>query len=335
MPCIKPAALRKGETIGIIAPSSPFAVINDKYFSRGVELIKQLGFNVVLGSKQSFSDFKTESGIAQRANDINFMFREKSISAILCAIGGYSSNDILEFLDYETIKKKPKIFIGFSDVTCLHFALLSKCNMTSFYGPMLTNFAAPDVHPYTLNFFKKALMCGDRPFVIQAASDFSDEEWYAKPGLTKRTWLKNACEVFRDGRASGILLAANLETLVSLAGTEYFPDFGDKILFLESSGGRDWREIARDLVHMRLLGAFDRIKGLVIGRFPSFDEQFAPVGRFYETLNFVLRGYRFPVLFNFSFGHTEPVCTLPIGVKCSLDTSRKSIEILEQCIVNE
>lgn len=330
MSYVRPVGLMPGDTIAIVAPSSPVSVIDDIFIAKGVQFIQKLGFQVKMGSRQTLADFKTESGIAQRADDINKMFCDDSVKAIMCAIGGYSANDILPRLDYETIKKHPKIFIGFSDIAMLQSAFLAKCNMVSFYGPMLVSFAAPDVHAFTIKHFLQGLQNKDSCFIV-SSDEYTDDAWYATPDLVKRSWHKNRCKTFKEGQAKGILLAANLETLVALADTPYFSPLENTILALESSGG-DWRHLARDLMHLRLMGAFEKVSGLVLGRIPNFDTVFTSENKFEDMLATILQGYSFPVLYNFSFGHTSPIVTLPIGVSCILDADKKSIEIVEQSI---
>jgi muramoyltetrapeptide carboxypeptidase len=207
-----PKKLKKGDCIGIVSPSS---FIKDKkkiYIENAAKKFKKLGLKVVF-SKNCFNKdkFKISSDSAEnRAKDINEMFSDKSIHAIYCSQGGETANQLLNLINFENIKKNPKIFLGMSDVDVLSYAIYSKTGLVTFNAsdPKIGNGAYLDFN-YSWESFIFRLF--DKSRII--------------PRLRGRKCV-------RSGIAEGKIMGCNLISLTKLGGTEFFPDFKNKILFL-------------------------------------------------------------------------------------------------------
>ncbi len=309
MKIIKPPKLKPGDKVGIISPSEP--IIYRKKFLRGVEALKKLGFRVVLGKNILKEHGAYMAGTdVQRAADLNAMFRNPQIKAVFCGRGGMASNRLLGLIDCAAIRKNPKVFMGYSDITVLLNAIHKKTGLVTFHGPTVESvfsFGFSGKHKYTREYFLKAV-ADSRPI-----------------GPVRR-W--RGLEILKKGRASGRLVGGNLSVLRTLAGTTFEPDWRGKVLF--------WEEVTETaqyvdfcLAHLRLAGVFKKISGMVIGKLVDCDilrsdddwkkEKALPLDKVVLEL---CRAYKFPIIKGAAFGHYWPMLTLPIGAKASIDTSK-------------
>ena len=313
MKIIKPPKLKPGDKVGIISPSEP--IIYKKKFLRGVETLKKLGFRVILGKNV----FKNRSGYMagsekERTADLNGMFRNKKIKGIFISHGGLNSNRLLDLIDYELIKKNPKVFLGFSDITVLLNAIYAKTGLVTFHGQNIEygfSRGLEGKYKYTCNYSAKAVMSNKSIGPIRQQQKF---------------------EILRSGKARGNLVGGNLMVLTTLLGTEYEPDWKNKILFWEEFG-ETAENIDFYLTHLKLCRVFDQISGMAIGQF-----EVLPLGddlKNQKTFSInkiileICRDYKFPIIKNVAFGHVYPQITLPIGVKATIDTSKKLFSIDE------
>ena len=243
---IKPRALRKNDKIGIISPSEP--IIYKKKFLRGVKTLKKMGFRVVLGKNVLKEHGAYMAGTDEkRAADLNAMFKNRGIRGIFCSRGGMTSNRLLDLIDYRSIKKNPKVFMGLSDITVLSNVIHKKTGLVTFHGPNVEfgfSHGIKGRHNFTFEYFKKAVMT-PRPI-----------------GNVPR-W--KTIDVLKAGKASGALVGGNLEVLMTLLGTKYEPNWKGKIFFWEEAG-RTTEEIDFWLTHLRLSGVFEKISGMAIGK---------------------------------------------------------------------
>lgn len=306
---IKPKALKKGDTIGIIAPSSP----EDKEkLHDSTKILEGLGFKVVHG-RSCYENYGYLAGDDElRAFDINTMFRNPKIDAIFCMRGGYGSIRILDLIDYNVIHKNPKIFMGYSDITALHIAIVQKTNLVTFHGPMLTSdFLSPGFESYTKASMLKALT---RPIPLGKIESPIEE--------TKSTMLK-------PGNAQGEIIGGNLSLLVSTLGTPYEIDTRGKILLIEETGEEPYK-IDRMLTQLRLSGKLYDVEGIALCQFTncepsdstksfSLDEMFKEVFSFFKK----------PIIKNVYTGHGESMATIPLGVLGKIDGS-KGVFIVEE-----
>ncbi|MBI2668950.1 LD-carboxypeptidase [Candidatus Woesearchaeota archaeon] len=336
---IKPKKLKKGDTIAIISPSSGLAKLFPHRIERAKIALERLGFKVKLFPTTSKFENGKAGIITERVKDIHDAFSDKSVKAIMCAIGGLSANELLEKLDYGLIKKNPKIFCGYSDITILHCAIQKKSNFVTFYGPCaMTQFGEyPEPLKYTVDFFLKAV-ANDKPVgIISSSEKWTDEvlDWGTKEDLKRpRKLSPNLGHVWlKEGKAEGKIVGGCLYSLLQVKGTEYDLDYADKILFIEVPEGEDFTKgtplsyVDSQLMDLRNAGVFDKIKGLIVG--VSFGYKENEPDQFKEFIRNHTKEYNFPVLFNVNIGHADPIITMPLGVKANLDSTSNLFSIDE------
>lgn len=337
---IKPKALEIGDTIGVVSPSAPLACLVPHRTKSGIKMLGELGFKVKVGKNALKVNGHTAGTPKERADDINAFFRDKKVKAIFSFIGGNHSNQILEYLDFDIIKKNPKIFLGYSDATILHFALYVKANLVTFYGPaVLTQFAEnPTILPYTKTYLKKALMKTNPIGKIKPSTQWTDEilDWFKKEDLKRPRKMKRnkGWEWLKFGKAEGPILGGCITSMLHLRGTEYWPDFRGSILFWETpeSGddftkGEKVENIDSYLTDLELSGVFKDIKGMVIGRFFGYSEQ--EKKEIIKIIEERTSDYKFPILLNVDIGHSDPMITVPLGVRVKIDSSKNLFQIEE------
>lgn len=330
--------LKSGDTIAIISPSAPLAGLLPHRLQKGINALKNIGMKVKLSKNALKIDNYVSANPKQRAGDINKAFADSSINAIMASIGGNHSNQILDYLDYETIKKNPKPVIGYSDITVLQTAIYAKTGLVTFYGPcLLTQFAEnPKPYGYTLKYFRKALFQNYPIGVIESSRLWTEEilDWFQKddlkrPRKTKRnkgwTWLKK-------GNGKGKLLGGCIVSLMHLRGTEYWPNFDNSLLFWEIPEGKsiyegeDPANVDSYLTDLKLSGVFNKIKGMIIGRPYHYSKEKQDLIKQIIIKN--TEAYKFPILFGVDIGHTDPMITLPIGITAKLDSSTNTFKII-------
>jgi len=287
---LAPEKLERGDTIGIVAPASPFDL---RKFNRGIDVLESMGFNVYIPEGIFNRNGYLAGTDVQRASILNNLFSKKNIKAIVCARGGFGSLKILSSIDYENILNNPKIFVGYSDVTALLSALFKKCRMISFHGPMATELGSASQR--TIN------------AMFSALTSRSDFEIFSKKGMS-----------LKPGIVSGLLLGGNLSTLCHLTGTPYLPDFKDSILFIEERGEALYR-IDRMFTHMTMTGCFNGISGLVLGSFTDCGS----VREIYKLVTGLFGKFDIPVLAGVAAGHGKENITIPFGLKATLDAGGK------------
>lgn len=313
MKIIKPKKLSPGDLIGIVSPAS--SPVDLEKINNGVIYLEKLGYKVIVG-KHVYSENDHYAGNdSQRLDDFQSMFKNKDVKAIFCSRGGYGSGRLLNDIDYSLIKKNPKILVGYSDITALQLAILKKCGLVTFAGPMVAVDFGGEVDEFTEEVFWRTITSDKK---IGKLANPDDEKFYV---LTK-------------GRGEGQLVGGNLSLVVSLMGTKYQPDFKDSILFLEEIAEPPYK-IDRFFNQLRLANVFGNIKGLIFGRFVDCYDTDATQRSF--TLNEVIVDYfeklKLPVIYNVKHGHLTQNITLPIGLKCKINSSRGFIEINEAGVI--
>ncbi|HEX8247410.1 MAG TPA: S66 peptidase family protein [Pyrinomonadaceae bacterium] len=329
---IKPPRLVPGSRIGVVCPGWSADVIDPQLWRDAVDKLKSKGFEVVEG-QYTRTRFGHSTGTAlERADDLMKMFEDRSIRAIMAGLGGSSSHQLLPNLDYETIRRNPKIFIGFSDITALSLGIYAKTGLVTFNGPVFSTFCQPELPEYTEECFDAVIIEGKKRLVIKPSAMWAEDLWFLKENFAPREWKKNAgWIVHQPGKARGIAIGGEISTLLLLAGTEYMPPFDEAILFLEGSGGYTTGEIDRYFTHLRQLGVYEKIQGLIIGRFPS-GVKFSNNDSLEMILQEATKGYDFPVVSGVDFSHTDPLITIPTGIVCQLDTTKQNIIYLEASV---
>jgi len=321
---ILPAKLGKNKSIGVVAPADPVAGVCQKdMIQRGYEYLKKKGFSVVEGkSVKKLTQKHIAGSVSLRINDIHDFVKRKDIGCIMAFWGGFNTNQLLDHLDYDLIKANPKIFIGYSDVTALTTAITTKTGLVTFSGPGVISFAKPEPFEYTWNYFEKMCVEPQEKLTIKPSQDYADDLFFLRKDDNHRIKKRNdGVKIFNGGKAKGEVVAGNLQTLLVLNGTEYLPDLTRKILFVEEDETSTPAHIDRFICQCKQLGWFDKISGLVFGRFTE-QSQFSPADSFEDILKEHLSNVKFPVLYNADFGHSDPMITIPNGGICIINGER-------------
>ena len=303
--------LKFGDTIGLIAPSG--AVRTEGAVARAVEETERMGFKVKLGESAQQKYGYLSGTDAVRARDINNMFADDEVDAIICIRGGYGAMRILDKLDYEMIVKHPKIFAGFSDITALHIALLNRCDLATFHAPMAVGWADGPMDDFSRESMYKALMHAE-PM----------GELVNPPEYEKKT--------VNPGVAEGRLVGGNLMLITSSLGTPWEIDTKGRILFIEEVSERTYC-VDRMLTQLRLAGKFDDCAGVVFGDFADCNIEYPEFGlTLEEIIRDVVAPCGKPIFTGLRCGHCSPKLTLPLGVKCRMDADACTLTVLESAV---
>jgi len=321
-----PQKLNIGDEIRIIAPSRSMAIISDKVKKIAKERLEKLGFKVTFGRHVEEIDEFNSSSIKSRIEDLHEAFSDKRVKAILTAIGGFNSNQLLKYIDYDLIKQNPKVLCGYSDITILQNAIYKKTGLITYSGPHFSTFGMIKGFDYIEDYFKKCLM-KEGDYKITPSKEWSSDAWYLNQ--EKRNFIKNEGYMnINNGNAVGTIVGANLSTFNLLHGTEYMPNLKDTVLFIEA----DVEGEAEFVVNFdRFLQAnihqinFSGVKGLIIGRFQKNS------GMTQEKLLKIIKTKKelenLPIIGYVDYGHTDPMITFPIGGKCQIKAKDNQTEI--------
>jgi muramoyltetrapeptide carboxypeptidase len=334
MKSIKPRRLEEEATIAVVTPSSPLLPDQLTNMNKNLALLKRLGYKIRFSKHFNEKLGHKAGSVEHRIADLEWAFENDDINAIICGRGGYNSNDLLDELDYGMIRKNPKIFCGYSDITFLHCAILSKTGLTTFYGPSA---GTPLVLPwegegYTFKRLLEVLSPVGKTLRVKPSDRFSSNYYLDSTILdSKRTKWKT----LRQGRAKGQLVGGQILTILNLAGTSYLPSFKDKILFWEDTESAT-AITERFLTQLKMLGVFDEINGMIVGRVN--DREYRIDDAAYTLHKVILdatKGYDFPIISDMDFGHSVPVFTIPYGVKAEMkaNPSKPELEFLEPAVV--
>ncbi|MAL16427.1 MAG: LD-carboxypeptidase [Balneola sp.] len=299
---IKPKALKKGDTLGLVAPASP--IYQSSVFEEMLENLKALGFELKLG-EHVWSQRGYLAGMdEQRAGDLMNMFEDPEVDGIMCIRGGWGCNRILPLLDYEVIRNNPKVFCGFSDITSLHMAIYQHSDLITFHGPV----GKSDWNDFTTSAFKQVIWNGETPEF--SVPDELDETF-----------------VVTEGKAEGKMLGGNLSVLVSMIGSDYLPSFEDSILFLEDIGESVYR-IDRMFTQLKLAGILDQLNGFVFGKCTDCDAGSNSLS-LKQVFDDHIKPLNIPAFYGAMISHEENNITIPMGMKAMIDSEKKTIQMLE------
>lgn len=312
MRVIKPKKLEKGDVIGVISPASSPDDLSK--IEKGAAYLERSGYRVELGKHTGKYNGYLAATDTERADDLNNMFKNKNVKAIICTRGGYGTPRLLDKIDYTSIKANPKIFIGYSDITALQLAIFKKTGLVTFAGPMVASDMSAEVDPFTEESFWKIITSSKKNGKLNLP------EGDKIAGITK-------------GAAKGRIIGGNLAMIMSIAGTDYLPDMKEKILFLEDVCEAPYR-VDRMLNQLRLMKVFKSLKGIVLGAFTECKEA-DPEKRTLslgEVMQDYLSGLKIPVVYNFPHGHIKQKVTIPFGIMVSINSSRSTIEYMENAV---
>jgi len=308
-----PTALLRGQTIGIISPSAASADRMEYTFAK--EAMEAMGLKVKVGS-----NFKNRFGHLagtdeERAADLNAMFADPEVKAIICLRGGSGAARILPLIDYEQVKANPKPLLGYSDITALHCALQSQTGLISFHGPN----GSGSWNSFHANQFQQL-------FFDQKLLSFKNEVTKGDDLVAKG----NRIQTLTKGTAEGKILGGNLTVLTALSGSIYYPDFQDAILFIEDVGEDPYR-IDRMMSTLKLNGTLGKIKGFVFGQC-SDCKPGSGYGAF--TVDQIMDQYiiplNIPAYIGAMIGHISKQFIIPVGARVRLNADQGSITLLEK-----
>jgi len=310
--------LKKGDCVRVITPARSLSIIDDETREFANNRFKELGLQIDFGKHVEESDICDSSSIVSRVEDLHAAFVDEKVKGIFTVIGGYNSNQLLRYIDWDLIRNNPKILCGFSDITALQNAIFTKTGLVTYSGPHYSTFAQKHHFDYTLEYVRKCLF-NDQPFFIKPSQNWSDDKWWINQEernlIPNPGWL-----IINEGEASGIIVGGNLGTFSLLFGTEYCPSLKDKILFIEDDFETKWYEFDRRLQSLIHQPEFSAVKGIVVGRFQigsgMTDELLIKSIKTKKELDHM------PIIANVDFGHSDPKITWPIGGEVAIHVSQ-------------
>jgi muramoyltetrapeptide carboxypeptidase len=306
MRLLKPARLQPGDQVGIIAPGGH---TNDDALAKAVANIESLGLRARLGDNVHYVYGNYAGTVEQRLADLHAMFLDPEIKAVWAIRGGSGCISLLERIDYKLIRAHPKVLIGYSDITCLHLALLRHAGLVTFHGPV----ASSTFSDYSVAHMQNVLMTPHDNYTIGMFDEHMPR-------------------AVHGGMATGRLIGGNLSLVAALAGTPYAADFRDAILYLEEVNEEPYR-IDRMLTQLQLSQGFRNAAAVMIGTNENCE---APEGEsaltLDDTLDQHLQPLTRPAVAGYSFGHIRNQFTIPVGIRARLDADHHTLTLLEPAV---
>lgn len=303
--------LQKGNTIGIVNPSQPLNDETRRYLSNFTKQMEILWLSVIYSKHYNWSSqYSTASGTPiERADDINAMFSDKNISAIWCGLWWDTANWVLDFINYENIKKNPKLLLWKSDIDVLHNAIHKKTWLISFHcsDPEIWRQMEFDIE-YTQKSFYDRLFNWERLIKLSSIG-------------SRKTIV--------PGKAAWKVIGCNIPSLLKLAWTDFFPDFKNSIYCIETYKSSP-SVLIPQLTQLKHLWVFDNINWMIIWNDYWFNSEEVNAER---IITDYCKGYGFPIMKCNEFGHYQPHAFLPIWAKIEFDSDAQTIEIIEDFII--
>jgi muramoyltetrapeptide carboxypeptidase len=296
---IRPAGLRPGDKIALVAPASSFS---REAFLAGCDRLRQMGFEPVYSQNIFDRDIYFAGTVERRAHEFQEFWRRDDIAALICVRGGYGSNYLVEKLDYDMIAAHPKILLGSSDITSLLTAIHDRTGLIGFHGPMV----AKDI----------------------AGGTFDEASWRsALQAASNWTVPSSGIEVLRTGKAAGRLYGGCLSIMVASLGTPFEIQTEDTILFIEDIAEKPFR-IDRMLMQLQLAGKLDSVRGFVFGEMLDCAPPKGETYTLQQVIMRVLAPYNVPIVYGLKSGHvTSGNITLPIGVQAELEAEGAEVQL--------
>ena len=304
-----PTKLKKGDTIGVIAPSNYIEKDDLEYINASIALMEASGFKVKFGKYVFENTLGYGTSPEKRAADINWAFKDDEVKAIMCVKGGEDSNTTLDYIDYEMIKNHPKIICGFSDNTSILNAIHEKAGLVTYHGPTFKSLTSWETG-YAYKQFIKTFVENTESLIMG-----EPEEKYT---------------TIQAGQATGELVGGNLSLFTKLVCGKYAVNVQNKILFLEELGFEAAPEMVNsNIYYLKQNGVFDKIAGLWIGNY----EHPSKISLEKIITNAIGDEYKFPIIKSNNFGHIDKKIIIPIGTKAEINTNEKiKIKLVEKCV---
>lgn len=306
---IRPAALKAGDTIAISSPAG--AVWDEALVQKFILILQGCGFKVKMGEtlKQKYGYFAGTDEF--RASELNNFFLDPEVKAIFCMKGGWGCARIFDKLNFEIIRNNPKILMGFSDITSLLIAISSKTGLVTFHGPVGNS----GWNDFTMDYVKRVLI--NKEAVVYAYPEIDADKHYT----------------INEGQAKGMLIGGNLAVVASMIGSEYLPDWKNKILFLEETGEEPYR-IDRMLTQLKLSGVLGNISGLIFGKCVKCEaEEPEKAFTLQQVLEQHIKPLGIPAFYGAMIGHIVNKYTLPVGLPIEMDATTGILRLSEAAVI--
>jgi muramoyltetrapeptide carboxypeptidase len=313
---LKPKRLKAGDTIGLVCPAAP------AYSKETVEVVAEsmqaLGFKVKY-SKNIWKRYGYLAGNdAERASDINEMFADPTVQGILCVHGGWGCARILPLLDYQLIKKNPKVIVGYSDVTALLLGIHAQTGLVTFHGPV----GGSTWNDFSVKYFKSVLMNADK---VKYENPINKGD--------NLTQVEDRISTINSGIAKGKLIGGNLTVLCHILGSKFVPNFKNAIVFCEDVQEQPY-SVDRMINHMKLCGVFEEMNGFVFGKCTKCEPGEGSYGSL--TLEDLWEDHIKPTkksaFVGSMIGHINNKFTIPIGIEAEINADQGTIQFLESAV---
>ncbi len=312
---IHPPVLRAGDTVGLITPAT--YVADPDQLALAEKTLKYFKLRAKFGKNVGKRTGYFSNPVGGRLDDFHDMFRDKDVRAVFCIRGGYGSGQLLERIDYDLVRRNPKIFLGYSDITAMHLAINKLAHLVTFHGPVVVS----RFSNYTQNSFRKAV------FELQPIGELTN------PKESDELRSAHTLRAIRLGIASGQLIGGNLTLVTMLMGTPYEIETRGRLLFLEDVDEEPY-SIDRMLTQLRLAGKFKEVAGVIFGeckdcRARDYKPSLSNPYSLGEVLDNAFGDLKVPVMSGLTIGHTDDQLTLPLGVQATLDAGNGTLTIKE------
>lgn len=319
LPTLKPKRLAPGDTVVLVSPAS--ATFNTVDLQIARESLEALGFKVKTGEHMMERHGYLAGEDKARADDINKAFADRSVSAVHAIRGGWGSARVLPHLDFETIRRNPKVLIGYSDITALLLSIHARTGLITFHGPIgLGRWDA-----WSLDYYKRVLLNGEQV-------TYSNKQGIS-PDRNALTQVEFRTLTITPGKARGRLLGGNLTVMTAILGSPYVPDWDGAILFCEDVH-EDYYRIDRMLTQLKLAGVLGKIKGFVFGGCSECgpgDGNFGAL-TLEEIFQDHIKPLGVPAWQGAMIGHAQPQWTLPVGAQVEIDATAGTISMAEPAL---
>ena len=309
--------ISKGDVFGVVSTSYPaYTQLRDKY-QLGLEQFRKLGFKYKEGfiTASNSCEIYRSANSKQRALEFMELVEDSSIKGIISSIGGMNTSSLLPYLDYKVISENPKVICGFSDFTAMQMALLTQSGLRTFYGPAITpSFGEPSGFQFTNNFFMRAILGNikqntqlDMP--IFWSNEFIDAKKCGWRQCKRKYRKNNGWNIIKEGVGEGYSLVANMDTLLSLSGTKFFPSIDGCVLFLEETTA-SFGQLERNFNFLKLLDVERSIHGMIFSKVDQLSGE-KNSDKVRLLIKEIFGEARFPIVSDFDCGHTYPMLTIP------------------------
>ncbi len=323
--------ISKNDEIVVWAPSSPAPFLFPKRFKRAINALADRGYRNIRIGESCKKNLTYDIGFSKYlAEEFHSYLTNEDTKAIFFAVGGWTTSALFPFIDWELVRANKKVLVGYSDATSLLLACYAKAGMMGFHGPMVISEWGEYGGPwqYTVERLEEQLFSENLYIDLKPPYYWTEEKlWWDKEDLRKRSNSgRGEWRFFKKGKAEGVLIGGNLNTISFLLGTEYMPSLEGAILFFETEGYSPDKLLAY-LMQLKFHGVFDDISGLIIGRHSNPVLASSGESSFEKILHNVFDEYNFPILVDVDLGHTEPMITLPIGGQALIESDHNLFRI--------